>query len=161
MSDDGRALVIVYNADGSVMGKIQYGYRKITCPKDGEAVCAACDITHGGLSLRETPGWVEAKKVIEASSDLKVKQLHRDELPSEVRFLCCSPSRVAAWVLINTGLQLRQFIQQNSIAMPVAIIVGQQPGPACEVAVDRSALSDCNGDARAFVEKLRAKGLVR
>lgn len=84
MVSNARKLFILYNADGSVMGKIQYGYRKLSCPKNGETVCAACDITHGGLSLKETPAWTEAKKEIEASSDLKVVQLHRDELYPEV-----------------------------------------------------------------------------
>lgn len=43
------------------------------------------DITHGGLSLQETPQWVETKKVIEAESGCKVVQWHRDELSDEVR----------------------------------------------------------------------------
>ena len=85
MSANGRILYLVYNADGSVMGKIQYGYRKITCPKDGESVCAACDITHGGLSLKETQSWVKAKEQIRATSGIEIKQLHRDELSAEVR----------------------------------------------------------------------------
>jgi hypothetical protein len=41
------------------------------------------DITHGGLSLKETPAWLEAKKEIEASG-CKVVQWHRDELSDEV-----------------------------------------------------------------------------
>jgi hypothetical protein len=76
-------LYIVYNADASIMGKLKYGYRKITCPEDAEAECAACEITHGGLSLKETPAWMETKKEIEAAN-VKVVQWHRDELSLKV-----------------------------------------------------------------------------
>jgi hypothetical protein len=84
MATSSKTLYIVYNADATIMGKIRYGYRKITCPEDAEPTCAACEITHGGLSLKETPEWVTAKTQIEASSALKVVQWHRDELSSEV-----------------------------------------------------------------------------
>lgn len=45
----------------------------------------AGDITHGGLSLKETPAWVEAKKAIEAESGYHIVQWHKDELSGEVR----------------------------------------------------------------------------
>jgi hypothetical protein len=77
-------LYVLYNADASVMGKLRYGYRKITCPKDGEPECAACEITHGGLSLKETPSWLTAKKEIEGSSDMQLVQWHRDEMSPQV-----------------------------------------------------------------------------
>lgn len=60
-------LYILYNADASMMGKLQYGYRKMSSKKDNEPECAACDITHGGLSLKESPSWIQAKKEIESS----------------------------------------------------------------------------------------------
>jgi hypothetical protein len=44
----------------------------------------AGDITHGGLSLKETPAWTEAKKAIEAESGYHIVQWHRDELSGEV-----------------------------------------------------------------------------
>jgi hypothetical protein len=80
-----QTLYVLYNADASVLGKLRYGYRKITCPRDAESECAACDITHGGLSLKETDAWVKAKKEIEASSGTEVIQWHRDELSPRVR----------------------------------------------------------------------------
>jgi hypothetical protein len=43
------------------------------------------DITHGGLSLSETPAWKDAKQKIEAESGSNVVQWHRDELSPEVR----------------------------------------------------------------------------
>ena len=79
-----RRLHIVYNADGSVMGKINYAYRKMTCDKDTGPTCAACDITHGGLSLKETPTWTNVKKEIQTSLHLMVLQEHRDEISPEV-----------------------------------------------------------------------------
>ena len=86
MTDNGRTLTLIYNADGSVLGKLVYGFFKIrsTEIRGTPSPCPACDITHAGLSLKEAPTWIEAKKEIEASSDLNVVQLHRDELPEEV-----------------------------------------------------------------------------
>jgi hypothetical protein len=52
--------------------------------EDGKELKFTGDITHGGLSLQETPAWVEARKVVEAESRYKVVQQHRDELSSEV-----------------------------------------------------------------------------
>lgn len=79
-----QTLYILYNADATILGKLRYSYRKITCPADAEAVCAACEITNGGLSLKETPSWIEAKKEIEGSADVKIVQWHRDEVSAEV-----------------------------------------------------------------------------
>lgn len=78
-------LYILYNADASLMGKLTYGYRKMTSPEDKPA-CAACDITHGGLHLDETPAWKEAKAEINRD-EVELKQLHRDELSGEVSLL--------------------------------------------------------------------------
>jgi hypothetical protein len=94
-----QTLYVLYNADASVLGKLRYGYRKITCPKDAESECAACDITHGGLSLKETDAWVNAKKEIESSSETSVVQWHRDELSSQV-----------------CALQPRDFAQEAKVA---------------------------------------------
>lgn len=76
-------LYILYNADASVMGKLAYGYRKLTSPKDQPA-CAACDITHGGLHLEETAAWKEAKGEITKNRAVELKQLHRDQLSGAV-----------------------------------------------------------------------------
>ena len=84
MTSNERTLYLIYNADGSILGKLRYGYRKVTAPADRGPVCAACDLTHGGMSLSETPAWVAAKAEIEHSSNLKVVQWHRDELSTEV-----------------------------------------------------------------------------
>lgn len=78
-----NTLYILYNANASVMGKLSYGYRKLTCAKDKPA-CAACDITNGGLSLEQTPAWKEVKGEIQRERKVEVRELHRDELSSEV-----------------------------------------------------------------------------
>jgi hypothetical protein len=72
---------IIYNAKASVLGKLNYVYRKATAPQ-GESTCAACDLTHGGINLTETEEWKETKAKIGAD----VKQLHLDELTEEVEF---------------------------------------------------------------------------
>ena len=70
-------IYIIYNAKGSIIGKLNYAYRKLTTPS---SPCAACDLTHGGLRLSETAQWMATKKQINA----EVKQLHVDELNPEV-----------------------------------------------------------------------------
>ena len=71
---------ILYNANTSILGKVQYAYRKITAPPT-DSPCAACDLTHGGLRLTETAMWASTKKRIGA----EVRQLHKDEADHEVR----------------------------------------------------------------------------
>ncbi|KAL8683897.1 MAG: hypothetical protein Q9186_000108 [Xanthomendoza sp. 1 TL-2023] len=78
-------LYILYNADGSVMGKLSYGYRKLTNKDKDKPTCAACDITHGGLSLDETQQWKAAKaQLVESGAVKDIKQFHRDELDHEL-----------------------------------------------------------------------------
>ena len=87
-------LYILYNADASVMGKLAYGYRKLTTKDKNKPACAACDITHGGLHLDETSQWKAAKAgVVESGAVKEVKQMHRDELDAEVCvvFPCIPP----------------------------------------------------------------------
>ena len=72
------------------MGKLNYGYRHITCSKSDDPACAACEITHGGLHLSETAGWKEAKKQITEGGGVEVVQWHKDELNDEVGSLLLS-----------------------------------------------------------------------
>lgn len=87
MASTTRTLHIVYNADSTIMGKLRYGYSKWQSkPSDSEPTCAACDITHGGLSLSETKAWKQAKEEITAQDPhLRVVQWHRDEMNPQVR----------------------------------------------------------------------------
>lgn len=83
-------ILIIYNATTTLLGKITYSYRHITCKGSENPACAACDITHGGLHLDETKEWKAAKAELLKSYDgagVEVRQLHRDELDKNV----CSP----------------------------------------------------------------------
>ena len=61
-----KQLLIIYNADASLRGKLNYAIRKLSASSSETPACAACDITHGGLSLKESPGWTSVKQSIEA-----------------------------------------------------------------------------------------------
>ena len=80
MSTNSTIIYVLYNANGSILGKVKYGYEKICAPKDGPSPCAACDLTHGGLRLSESELWKQTEKQIPA----KVVKLHLDELDPEV-----------------------------------------------------------------------------
>ena len=87
MPDEARTseeprIFILYNAKASFLGKITYGYRKLTCPPT-DSPCAACDLTHGGLRLDESKEWTATKDKIPA----QILQLHQDELTPEVSIL--------------------------------------------------------------------------
>lgn len=89
-------LYILYNAKASLFGKLSYASKKISA-SDDENVCAACDLTHGGLKLKESDEWRATKEKIPAT----VKQLHKDELPSEVRI--CPVTQTGSFVFRATG----------------------------------------------------------
>ena len=75
-------IYVLYNANGSLLGKLSYACRKVTTSSSAEeSACAACDLTHGGLKLDESPQWKQTKQRIGGAS---VLQLHRDELTPEV-----------------------------------------------------------------------------
>ncbi len=73
-------IYIIYNADGTAMGKLKYAYTKLRS-SPSNSPCSACDLTHNGLNLIETAEWTSTKSKIGA----EVHQLHRDELNNEVR----------------------------------------------------------------------------
>ncbi len=60
------------------MGKLNYGYRKLTAPKDQPA-CVVCDITHGGMHFDETAAPKEAKAKMAQGSHAQMHQLHWHE----------------------------------------------------------------------------------
>jgi hypothetical protein len=130
MATNNSKLYLIYNADGSIVGKIGYGYRKITQAKGHEPICAACDITHGGLSLNETPAWSAAKKEIESLSNLKVVQLHKDELSLEVSpgvlgTLAAGPGLTIAYsseITYKQTLYLHQSLFSESLRVSSALL---------------------------------------
>jgi len=81
-------IYILYNANASALGKVDYAFRKLTSSANNSP-CSACDLTHGGLRLTETKDWAATKKRIPA----EVWQLHRDEASQEV---CCGRYTSAA-----------------------------------------------------------------
>ena len=107
-----KTLLILYNADASIMGKLKYSYRKLTTSKDCTPACAACDITHGGLHLDETSEWKRVKGEVAEKGGMEVKQLHRDELGEAVSFLLflfgLLLSRFSSWN--EPRLTLRAFL---------------------------------------------------
>ena len=151
-----KILYVLYNADATVMGKLRYGYRKITCPKDSDPVCAACDITHGGLSLSESTGWVMAKQKIEDIAGIKVVQWHRDEISAEVRRTGRSFSCLAGQL---NCLQLKDYLKAHGIRYP-AVLVGSSANQF-ELVMDSSELAGCKGDPEAFLKNLNGKGIVQ
>ncbi|KAF2035471.1 hypothetical protein EK21DRAFT_106997 [Setomelanomma holmii] len=132
-----RTLYILYNADASIMGKLKYGYRKIRKSSEDNPACAACDITHDGLSLQESPNWVEAKKVLQTESGYKVVQQHRDEISDEIK----------------------DFLRAANVRYPT-ILADKEEGGFTEVMVS-SELAACKGNAQHLLNKLRDKGILQ
>lgn len=128
-----KQLIIIYNANSSVRGKLTYAFNKLSKSGD-EPECAACDITHGGLSLKEAPGWVTAKKEIE-SQGWKVIQWHRDEVEQDVK----------------------DWVKNQDKRYP--IIVSRSGGEIEQVA-DSGDLGVCAGDATKLLGLLKEKNLV-
>lgn len=95
----------------------------------------ACDITHGGLSLSESPRWLEAKKEIE-DNGVKVVQWHRDEI-----------SR-------NVG----DFVKSNGIRYP-AILLDASDGSYTIIMTNKD-LNACASDPKALVEELHKKDIL-
>lgn len=118
-----------------MMGKLSYGFRKVTCSKDAPPECAACEITHGGLSLKETPAWQSAKATIESSGQLSVVQWHRDEMDDS----------------------LKSWFKSESLSYPAAILKKDEK---YELVMNRDQLAECKGQPDQFVEKLKGKGII-
>lgn len=125
MSANSTIIYILYNANGSILGKVKYGYEKLCAPKDGPSPCAACDLTHGGLRLSESEQWKETEKQIAA----KVVKLHLDELDQEVR------SQTSLLIGSYIDLHLAPRIHQNQRSLHTC-----RPGPIEWAALGTSAL---------------------
>ncbi|KAL8848484.1 MAG: hypothetical protein Q9221_006486 [Calogaya cf. arnoldii] len=125
-------LYILYNADASVMGKLTYGYKKLTNKDKDKPTCAACDITHGGLSLDETSQWKAAKKELLETGALKdVKQFHRDELDQETK----------------------EFVQSQGLKFPM--VLAQDEGSGLRSVMSSEELATSKGDPQTFMKKIR------
>ncbi|KAL6245528.1 hypothetical protein RBB50_007527 [Rhinocladiella similis] len=128
MSTSDSTIYILYNANASLLGKLNYVCRKITAPTDSSP-CAACDLTHGGLHLDESATWRKTKARIGA----KVEQLHRDESTSEVR----------------------DFIKANSLKYPV--VLGRAGTSPLKTLLTSEDLLKVSTDHSAFLALLEQK----
>ncbi|KAI4185022.1 MAG: hypothetical protein LQ348_004439 [Seirophora lacunosa] len=117
------------------MGKLSYGYRKLTAKDpDNKPACAACDITHGGLHLDETAQWKAAKaEVVRSGAVADVKQFHRDELDGETK----------------------TFVQSQGLHFPMVLAKGE--GSGLRSVMSSEELATFKGDPQAFMQKLRQK----
>ncbi|GAB7360237.1 hypothetical protein MBLNU230_g7997t1 [Neophaeotheca triangularis] len=129
-------LIIIYNADSSLRGKLNYAYRKLSSSTPEDPACAACDITHGGLSLKEVPNWSKTKSSIETQG-WNVLQWHRDEVEPHVK----------------------SWIQEQGLRYPT--VVARREDATLEQVADTAELADCAGDASKLTGILSKKGLIR
>ena len=134
MSTTTKQILIIYNADSSLRGTIGYVCRKIGGKKEDGPACAACEITHGGLSLNEVPNWKKAKEEIE-SRGWSAVQWHRDEVEPAVK----------------------KWIESNSVLYPVAL--AREDGDL-RVVADKGELASCGGEAQKFVSMLQDKKVL-
>lgn len=67
-----KALYVIYDADGTVVGEIMYALKKLL----GISHCAACDITHG--LRREKPEFTVLKQSY--GWNVPLHNIHRDEM---------------------------------------------------------------------------------
>ncbi|MCJ1310475.1 hypothetical protein MMC25_004139 [Agyrium rufum] len=121
-------IYIIYNADGSMRGKIGYAYRKLTAGSK-ESPCSACDLTHAGLNLTETKEWTSTRAQIGAD----VKQLHRDEIDDEVK----------------------NYVKTNNLRYP--LVLGRADGQELQQLMSGEDLIGCPKDHKKFLELLRER----
>lgn len=156
----------------SIMGKLSYGYRKLTAKDpDNKPACAACDITHGGLHLDETAQWKAAKaEVVRSGAVADVKQFHRDELDGEVcaslqTFSFCLFPSSRGWSFgvekkmddgsLSRLLQTKTFVQSQGLHFPMVLAKGE--GSGLRSVMSSEELATFKGDPQAFMQKLRQK----
>ncbi|KAI9728224.1 MAG: hypothetical protein M1828_004685 [Chrysothrix sp. TS-e1954] len=129
-------LYILYNADSTVSGKLRYGYKKIMSSSKEEPTCAACDLTHGGLSLTETSGWSTTKSKIESGMNGKVVQWHRDEVNEDIG----------------------RFMKSQDLRYPAVLL--KRNNQTLGLVMDRTALAKCAGDPSTFMKQLENQGVL-
>lgn len=134
-------LLVVYDADGSLIGEVSY----IVGHALGLRECAACDITHQPFSLRGKPegGW-EKKDWRDAKErlGLPVVQLHRDELDG-----------TRAVALLGSGRDAGGRMRAP-VALPV--VAGEREGGGVDVLVTAAELHECKGEVAALEAKIMA-----
>jgi hypothetical protein len=132
-------IYIIYNAKSTLLGKINYVYRKTTCPDPAiNPACAACELTHGpSLSLSESSRWKQTKACI---SNANIAQIHLDERPGP----------------------LFQWMKQHAISTPAVIIKpvissDQEGSGAFKVLLTAEDLSHVRTDHGEFLRMLKSR----
>lgn len=130
---------IVYNAKSTLLGKVNYVYRKATCPNPAtNPACAACELTHGpSLSLSESSQWKETKACI---SNANIVQIHLDERPGP----------------------LFQWMKKHAISTPAVIVKpvissNKEGSESFKVLLTAEDLSHARKDHREFLRMLKSR----
>lgn len=164
-------LYILYNANASIMGKLNYTCRKLLSSSTEDPACAACDITHGGLHLNESEAWTQAKRRV---SGVEIKQLHRDELVGEDSGVCVqvffrpvpfSSCALRLFIILssagnvlslpNPTSQIKAFIAQRQLQYPIVLLKRDQGEP--QKVMTREELAECKGSPEEFLTRLKGK----
>jgi len=132
-------LYILYNANATLLGKLDYTRRKLTASNCDDPACAACDITHGGLRLNESEAWKRAKSriVFQGAEEGVIRQLHRDEIHEE---------------------EVRAFIKTKELKYPMVLLRPPTDTTRLEQLMSRDELTEFKGDPGDFVKNLGEKG---
>lgn len=132
MAAPDNQLILIYNADSTILGKLSYGYRKLTASKSEDPPCAACSITNGpGLSLTETSQWTTTKQTLQEQG-WQVIQDHRDEVETSVK----------------------DWIQEHSLRYPLLLA---RQNSQIELVADAQELAACGGDSTQLLSLLDKK----
>lgn len=125
-------LYIIYNAKSTLLGKLNYVYRKAKCPDPANSpACAACELTHGpSLSLSESATWKQTKERI---LHCNIVQLHVDEMPES----------------------LRQWRQQEDLKTP--LVVAEVSPAAYKVLLAAEDLAQVRSDHERFLQLLKSR----
>jgi hypothetical protein len=99
--DEGRSLILVYNADSGLLNALNDGIIKILSPTTYD--CKLCGLTFGVISMK--PRW----RVFIESLDMPVEFLYRDEFNDRYELQDAKfPS-----VFIKEGVDMRELISRE------------------------------------------------
>ena len=109
-------IVGIYNADGSILGELNFAIGKVT----GKSDCGLCDLTHGWNPFGK-PSWRNAC----SASTIDIELVHRDELTSG--------QNEAAGDLPAVIIQLGETWKKIMSAEDIAFFKGNAPAFLAEI----------------------------
>lgn len=125
-------LYIVYNAKSTILGKLDYAYRKTTNSDSDKPACAACELTHGPtLSLKESSEWIATKARLQNAT---LKQVHLDERPT----------------------YLAEWMKQSNVRAPAVIIEMKNVSGSFKTLLTAEDLAGVRKDHSVFLDRLQA-----